>query len=51
VPGTPVPLELAIVECVSWFNNQRLHSSIGDIPPAEYEQLHADLTLPAAIAA
>jgi len=30
--------ELAIVEWVSWFNHDRLHSSIGDIPPAEFEQ-------------
>jgi len=30
--------ELAIVEWVSWFNNDRLHSSIGDIPPVEFEE-------------
>jgi putative transposase len=30
--------ELAIVEWVSWFNHDRLHSSIGDIPPVEFEQ-------------
>ena len=29
--------ELAIVEWVGWFNHQRLHSSLGDIPPAEHE--------------
>jgi transposase InsO family protein len=29
--------ELAIVEWVGWFNHQRLHSSLGDIPPIEYE--------------
>ncbi len=34
--------ELAIVEWVSWFNNERLHSSIGDIPPAEFEALYVD---------
>ncbi len=34
-------LELAIVEYIGWFNNVRLHESLGDIPPAEYEQLHA----------
>jgi putative transposase len=28
-------LELAIVEWVAWFNNDRLHESLGDIPPAE----------------
>ena len=33
--------ELAIVEWVGWFNHARLHSSLGDIPPVEYEQLHA----------
>ncbi len=34
-------LELAIVEYVAWFNNERLHTALGDIPPAEYEQQHA----------
>ena len=34
-------LELAVVEYVAWFNNERLHTSFGGIPPAEYEQLHA----------
>ena len=33
-------LELAIVAYVAWFNNQRLHESLGDLPPAEYEALH-----------
>jgi putative transposase len=34
-------LELAIVEYVGWFNNSRLHESLDDLPPAEYEALHA----------
>jgi putative transposase len=34
-------LELAIVEYLGWFNNDRLHQSLGDIPPAEFEALHA----------
>ena len=33
-------LELAVVEYVSWFNHQRLHESLGDIPPAEFEDLY-----------
>ena len=34
-------LELAIVEYVAWFNNERLHTSLEGIPPAEYELEHA----------
>jgi putative transposase len=34
-------LELAIVEYVAWFNNSRLHDSLNDIPPAEFEALSA----------
>ena len=30
-------LEIAIVQWVAWFNNDRLHSALGDIPPAEFE--------------
>ena len=33
-------LELATVEWVAWFNHDRLHESLGDIPPVEFEQLH-----------
>src|SRR5213594_2765162 len=35
-------LELAVVEYVGWFNNARLHESLDDVPPAEYEQHHSD---------
>jgi putative transposase len=28
---------VATAEWVSWYNNERLHSACGDIPPAEYE--------------
>jgi putative transposase len=35
-------LELAIVEYLGWFNNARLHESLGDIPPVEFELLHQD---------
>ncbi len=30
-------LELAVVEYIGWFNHDRLHESLGDIPPAEFE--------------
>ncbi|HEV7808674.1 MAG TPA: IS3 family transposase [Solirubrobacteraceae bacterium] len=37
-------LELAIVEYVAWFNNDRLHESLGDLPPAEFETLSPSST-------
>ena len=30
-------LELATLSWVQWFNEQRLHSHCGDVPPAEFE--------------
>jgi len=33
-------MELAILEYVHWFNHDRLHESLGDIPPAEFEDTH-----------
>ena len=30
-------VELATAEWVDWWNHRRLHSAIGDLPPAEYE--------------
>jgi putative transposase len=33
-------VELATLAYVEWFNQRRLHSEIGDIPPAEYEDLY-----------
>ena len=30
-------VEFAVVEWVAWYNTSRLHRSIGDIPPAEFE--------------
>lgn len=38
---TRTQLELAIVEWVGWFNHERLHGEINDIPPAEHEALYA----------
>jgi putative transposase len=34
-------LELAVVEYLGWFNHNRLHESLGDVPPAEMEALYA----------
>ncbi|MAH56479.1 MAG: IS3 family transposase, partial [Aestuariibacter sp.] len=31
-------VELATLDWVDWFNNRRILSSIGDIPPLEYEE-------------
>jgi putative transposase len=43
---TRTQLELAIVEWVAWFNNDRLHASLNDIPPAEFEALYAPTNQP-----
>ena len=34
-------LELAIVEYISWFNNERLHEALDDRPPREREEEYA----------
>ncbi len=39
---TVADLELATLGWVHWFNNQRLHGYLGDIPPAEYEAVVSD---------
>ena len=45
-------VELATVAWVAWFNHDRLHSSLGDIPPVEYEQnYYAEIALNAPISA
>lgn len=33
--------EIAVVECLDWFNHTRLHEALGDRPPAEFEALRA----------
>jgi len=35
-------LEIAVVEYIGWFNQARLHSSLGYLPPAEFEQRHLE---------
>jgi putative transposase len=42
---TRTQLEPAIVEYVGWFNQARLHESLGDIPPAEFETLRTSSTV------
>jgi putative transposase len=42
---TRTQLELAIVEWVAWFNTDRLHESLGDIPPVEFEAGYAARSL------
>lgn len=32
-------VEFATLEWVAWFNDERLHSSIGYVPPAEFEAM------------
>jgi transposase InsO family protein len=39
-------LELAVVEYVAWFNDERLHENLGDRPPREIEELYAEKTRP-----
>ena len=34
-------VEFATLEWVDWFNNRRLLSSIGDVPPAEFEEMYS----------
>ena len=33
-------VELETLAWVDWFNNRRLHSELGDIPPGEFEALY-----------
>jgi putative transposase len=34
-------LELAVVEYIGWFNHDRLHEALGDVPPVEFEGPYA----------
>jgi putative transposase len=36
-------LEFAIVEYLAWFNNDRLHSALGVVSPAEFEALSRNM--------
>jgi transposase InsO family protein len=37
-------VEYATMAWVDWYNNRRLHGSIGMIPPVEYETVHYSKT-------
>ena len=37
---TIADVEYATAGWVDWYNNRRLHSTLGNVPPAEYEQDH-----------
>jgi putative transposase len=37
-------VEKATATWLQWFNHERLHSSLGDVPPVEYEQNHYGAT-------
>ncbi len=42
---TQSQLEPAIVAYIGWYNHDRLHEALGDLPPAEYETLALTATL------
>jgi transposase InsO family protein len=45
---TRAQTEIAIYEWISWYNHARIHTSIGDVPPVEYEHNHySQITTPA----
>ena len=37
---TLADVEYATAGWVDWYNNRRLHSTLGMVPPVEYEQAH-----------
>jgi putative transposase len=44
---TRAEVEHATARWVGWYNHTRLHTSIGDVPPVEYEATHyAEITTP-----
>ena len=47
---TVADVELATAEYVDWYNNRRLHTAIGGIPPAEKEAAYYAQTQPQPVA-
>ena len=39
-------LELATIEWVDWFNHRRIFGELGNIPSAEFEDLHYRQSVP-----
>ena len=37
---THADVEYATTGWIDWYNNRRLHSSLGYVPPTEFEQAH-----------
>lgn len=37
---TIADVEFATAAWVEWYNNRRLHGSLGNVPPVEYETAH-----------
>jgi putative transposase len=48
---TAEEVELGTLEWVHWFNHKRLHSSIGDVPPIEFEAAYYASTGPVLVGA
>jgi transposase InsO family protein len=34
-----------VTRWIGWYNNDRIHTSVGDIPPAEYEAAYYSATI------
>jgi putative transposase len=42
-------VEIAVAECIGWFNRRRLHGELGHITPTEHEAAHDAAEPPAAL--
>ena len=43
-------MEYATLEYLDWFNQRRLHTELGMVPPAEFEAAHYHEEAPASLA-